>query len=1039
MSKSTIFTGLILLVFSVQVFGQQTTSFTEANLDFKNGLNFYDQGLFGQAMQEFTKVIQKLAPVNDPESDLLRMKAELNKAKSAVRLDLPDGEKMMLEFIRKYRPDPMANQALIDVADYYFDARKYDKAIEFYKIVPTYQLSSKDKAAVKFKMGYAHFVQKDFAAAKTQFYHIRQLKNSEYQEKSNYYYGLCEFFEGNYPQAIGAFKIAEKDPRYSKHIPYYLAQIYFAQGNFDELIRSVEPRLKNKGIKNKAELHGLVGQAYFEKNNYTKALYHLEQYAQGTSKLREEEFYQLGFTQYKTNNYKEAIINLKELSRSNTPLGQQAMHLLGDCYLKVGKKENARTAFGVASKMNFDVDTKDDATINYAKLSYELQKDSDALEALQSIRTSSKHYSEAQTLMSDLFLNSRDYARALELIERMPNKTPKIREAYQKVAYLRALEVLKLGDTDKARELLRKSMEVPINQEYKALATFWSGRIAYDTKDYSSAIQYLKQYETMSRGINNFPTEASPYMASYILGYAYLKKKDYPTAGGYFQDAVAGIKRNQPYITNSYVKNDVLGDALLRAGDGFFKKNNYDNAIRFYDEAINGKYKDYVYALYQKAVIQGLRGKQTEQIIALERIADNHSTSEYADDALLKLGRVYAGIGQNNKASAPLKKLVKNYKNSELVCQALIKLGLISYGTGNNRVAINYYKQVFSHNPTQEEASSALKALKEIYVDDLGQPDEYFAFLETVPGYKVSSDEKESLNFQAAETQFYNENYSKAIQGYTSYISKFPNGANRLLAQFHRAQSYYGLKQYSKSLDDFEYVISKGSSRYYFDALERAALISYNSEKDFAKAYNYYVLMEKNAQTDEQRFEGQLGAMRAAYRSNNTAAVIDLAKKVANNPRANNEQRSTANMYIGKYAMDKRDYQTANQSFNKVISSGLDNESVAESRYQVAYIQYLERNLNKALEAAQQSQGASSSFPYWQAKSAILMADIYAEQGEFLNAQAILDVVMNRFKDEKEIYQEAKSKKEKLDRMVDAQSRLDTSDPGSPLELIDGN
>lgn len=1039
MNKTTIITGIIFLLFTFQVFGQQTTAFTEANLDFKNGQNFYDQGLFGQSMQEFLKVLQKLAPVNDPESDLLRMKAELNKAKSAVRLDLPDGEKLMLEFIRKYRPDPMANKALIDVADYYFNARKYDKAVEFYQLVPTYQLASSDKAEVKFKMGYAHFVQKEFKEAKTHFYHLRQLNNSEYREKSNYYYGLCEFFEGNYSQAIGAFKIAEKDPRYAKHIPYYLAQIYFAQKNYDELIRSVEPRLKTSGLKNQAELHGLVGQAYFEKANYSKALFHLEKYAAGSNKLREEEFYQLGYTQYKTNNFKEAIINLKELSRSNTPLGQQAMHLLGDSYLKTGNKENARNAFRIASRMDFDIGTREDAIINYAKLSYELKKDSDALEALQSIRSSSRHYGEAQALMSDLFLNSRDYARALELIEKMPNKTPQIREAYQKVAYLRALELIKIGDSPKARTLLQKSLQVPVNQEYKALATFWNGRIAYDEKDYSSAIQYLKQYEMMSRGINNFPTEASPYMASYIMGYSYLKQKQFTTAGGYFQEAVAGIKRNQAYITNTYVKNDVLGDALLRAGDGFFKKNNYDSAIKFYDEAINGKYKDYVYALYQKAIIQGLRGKQTEQIIALERITKDHSSSEYADDALLKLGRVYAGIGKSSQASEPLKKLVKNYRNSELVCQALIKLGLISYGTGNNRVAINYYKQVFSHNPTEEEANSALKALKEIYVDDLGQPDEYFAFLETVPGYKVSSDEKESLNLQAAETQFYNENYAKAIQGYNAYINKFPNGANRMLAQFHRAQSYYGLKQYSKALKDFEWVINKGSSRYYFTSLERAALISYNSEKDFAAAYNYYILMEKNAQTDEQRFDGQLGAMRSAYRSNNQSAAISLAKKVANNPRADNDQRATANMYIGKHAMDNRDYPTAMQSFNKVISSGLDNESVAESRYQVAYIHYIERDLNKALESAQQSQGASSSFPYWQAKSAILMADIYAEQGEFLNAQAILEVVINRFKDNPEIYNEAKSKKEKLDRMIDAQSRLDTSDPGSPLELIDGN
>ena len=148
MSRRTIFTGLSILVFSFQIYAQQTTSFTEANLDFKRGQNFFDDGLFGQAMAEFTKVLEKLPPIGEPESDLLRMKAELNFAKSAVRLDLPDGEKLMLEFIRKYRPDPMANQALLDIADYYFNARKYDEAVRFYQMVPLYLLSSKDKACL---------------------------------------------------------------------------------------------------------------------------------------------------------------------------------------------------------------------------------------------------------------------------------------------------------------------------------------------------------------------------------------------------------------------------------------------------------------------------------------------------------------------------------------------------------------------------------------------------------------------------------------------------------------------------------------------------------------------------------------------------------------------------------------------------------------------------------------------------------------------------------------------------------------------------
>lgn len=1037
MNVKSVFTGVFGLLLSIQIFAQQTTVFTEANLDYKRGQDFYDEGLFGQAMQEFVKVIEKLPPVGESESDLLRMKAELNKAKSAVMLDLPDGEKLMLDFIRKYQPDPMANQALIDIANYYFNARKYDKALTFYQMVPTYQMTGSEKAEIQFKKGYTYFVQKDFAKAKENLYQIKQLTKSEFFYPANYYYGLCEFFEGNYPAAVKSLGVAEKDKRYTKHIPYYLAQIYFAQGQFDKIIREIEPKLGGGKLRNEDELHGLVGQAYFERNNYLKALPHLEAYARGANKLREEEFYQLGFTQYKTQNYKEAITNLKELSRSNTPLGQQAMYLLADCYLRSKDKESARNAFGVASKMSFNIKTKEEATINYGKLSYELKYDADALNALQSIRPSSPYYGVAQEIMSDLFLNSNDYARALQIIEKMPNKTPKIREAYQKVAYLRGLELYKKGDNSAARSLFLKSTQVPINQEYKALAIFWSGRIAYEDKDYGTAISFMNQYLTLTKGMANLPAEASPFMANYVLGYSYLKQKKYSTAQGYFQETVAGIKQFRGNINDPKISSDLLGDAMLRAGDCLFKRNKYDDAIRFYDDAINGKYKDYVYAIFQKATINGLRGKQTEKIIALEQIEKNHPNSEYADDALYELGMVYTEIDRLNQAVPPLKKLVANYKNSsDLVNPALIQLGLITYNQGNRQVAINYYKQVFSNNPSPAEAESAKKALEEIYVRDLGKPDEYFAFLETIPGYKVGAGEKENISFSAAETQYENGNYTRAITGYNQYINKYPNGANRLLAQYHRGQSYYALKQYSNAFQDFEYVINRGNSRYYADALESAALIAYNHEKDFAKAYDYYVLMERSATSDEQKFEAQLGAMRSAYRSGNLNAVIPLARKVADNRNASNEQKGIANLYIGKHAMDQKNYDSALNAFNKVTRF-LNDENAAEAKYNVAYIYYLQRNLNKSLEICQESQ--QSGYPFWGAKSSILMSDIYAEQGEFLNAQTILDVILERFKDEPEIYNEAKRKRANLDRMIDAKSRLDDSDPTKPLELIDGN
>ena len=189
--------SLLLLVFCsllVTVNAQQTAVFTEANLAYKEGTAFYDKGLFGKAMNSYQRALQIIQPTNEATSELLKIRAELGYAKSAVRLELPNGENLILDFIRKYQPDPIANQALIELAGYFYNAKKYDKAIEYFAQIPTAELNRQQRSEVHFNMGYAFFVQKKFTPAKANFQAIRTIEN-EYYYPSNYYYGLCEFFE----------------------------------------------------------------------------------------------------------------------------------------------------------------------------------------------------------------------------------------------------------------------------------------------------------------------------------------------------------------------------------------------------------------------------------------------------------------------------------------------------------------------------------------------------------------------------------------------------------------------------------------------------------------------------------------------------------------------------------------------------------------------------------------------------------------------------------------------------------------------------
>jgi len=1033
MAKKIVLLGGFIFL-STLLFAQKTTVYTEANRAYKEGLDFYDKGLFAQAQKKFKEVTTMLRPINETRARLLTDQAELNDVKCAVRLEQIDGEKKLINFIRDKKPDPIYDEALLEIATYYFNAREYGKANEYYDQVPTLGMKNSERSEIRFKMGYGYFAQKQFANARRSFLEIKDLQG-DYYYPSNYYLGLCYFFDGDYDASIRHLRIAEGTSEYQEEIPYFLTQIFFAQRRFDELIAYAEPKLNIRGLDNKKEMYQLVGQSYFEKKNYAQALTYLDYYAERSNKLREEEFYQLGFAQYQVGKYEEAIKSFKELSDANSLIGQNAMFYLADCYLKLGQKRNALTPLATAKRMEFDPQIREDAIFNHAKLAYELNQPKIAIADLQLIKPESRYYLESQQLMSRIFLNYRDYQQALDILDNIPNKTPQLLETYQKVALYRGMQLMQEGQPSVAKSYFEKSLQYSsFDNRTKAIAIYWLGEIAHQEKEYQASIQLMNQFLTLAQTQRNLPDESSVFTANYVQGYNYFKQENYTAAEQYFSFVVDGVKRNQSFIRNSKVSNQILGDATMRAGDCLFKRNQYQAAVQYYDDAIANRYTGYDYAIYQKAIIEGLRGRTTDKILALERIPKEFPKSEFADDALLALGATYQEMGKLNEAAPPLQRLVSEYRRSSpLVNQAYMRLGLISYNGGNLNSAINYYKQVLDNNPESSETNQALAALREIYVDDLGRPEDYFSLVRS-KGLTVDNYERDSLNYEAAMGRFATGDYQRAINAFSNYIQNFPSGWFLLDAYFNRGESYSFTRQFDEALSDYEFVIDKGPSRFYLKALEKAAIIAYNHSQNFRKAYEYYNLLEVAATDPEKVFDAQLGALRSAYRIGNTQAVYNLAGKVANNPNATVEQRAAANFYQGKLAFDQGDFDNAMRAFTQV-SQAVNNEQAAEARYLMAEIYYRRGQLDQAKQITLNANQESSAYPYWVAKSVLLLGTILHDQNDLYNARAALEALIENYNEDQEIVNQARIKLNQVNLKIEQNSRLNKNLDSGAMEF----
>lgn len=1031
----TMKTSLIIIIlfgWSTFLFAQPTTIFTEENFHFKQGLDLYNKGLYGLAKSEFALALEELKPLTDGSSQLIKTQTELYLARTLVRMDLPEGEKMILEFIRKNRPDPIADEANIEIANYYFDAKKYDKANEYYAWLRDGSLSGEQKSEVRFKQGYGYFTQKKFKEAQESFNAIKDNKN-QYYYPANYYLGMCQFFRGNYGEAITSFNRVNTSEAYKSQIPYYISQIYFAQKKYKELVEYTGNFItQNPRGKNIDDIHLLRGQALFELKDYQAALLHLEHYESKNSRMRKEDFYQLGYTQYITGHHDRAIKSFSEISYDNSALGQNASFYSADSYLKTKNPSSARAAFAQAAKFDFDKSMKEDALFNYAKLSTELKYDREAIQALQEFKKDSKFHSEAQSLMVDIFSRTRDYSGSMRIIEDMDIRANRINEMYQKLAYLRGIQLINDNAPAAALEAFDKSLSQNLNPPISSLCHYWKADIYHQQGNFQLSISELALFLTAAKNRKDLPTESNYAMGLYLQGYNFFKEKKYDEALPSFREAGLALKNS----SNKDIINKLQPDAQMRTGDCYFKQNKYKEAIAAYNEVINKKQSGYQYALFQKGIIFGLTGEVNEKIAAMRNIINDKSSSEYIDDALLELGTTYLDLNQPSQAKTPLTQLVNEYgTRSSLVIEALLKLGLVHYNQGEFTHALTYYKNVFKYNPEPKESQEALAAIEEIYIQDLGKPDEYFAFLETVPGYRFSDFSKDSLSFRSADILYESGNYVKAVEGYKQYLTKYPKGAFALVAHYRRGESFALLKQFNPALSDYEAVMERGNSEYFETALYKAAVISYNHSNNFEKALRYYSQVEKITTSSDKKLEAQIGSLQSAYRLNKSTEVYLSADLVTANNQATPPQKALAYYYSGKMAFDQKDYDRALQSFNQTIKLN-DNVQAAEGRYLVAFIYYEKNEIDLAETLADKAVQDNSGHDYWIAKSLILASDIQVKKANYLRAEAALNAVIDNT-DDPLLIKEAQEKLKKIKELKEQKTRIQPA--SNKLEFQNSN
>ena len=968
------------------VSGQQSAIYTNNLSEFDNAISLFKNRQYQSAQILFDKVKQ------DNTAQDVQADCAYYIGICAIHLNQNNADELMEKFVSDYPTSSKQNQAYIEVAQYYFEQGKFPQALQYFDKVDENALSYDQTEKFTFQKGYAYFAAGDKKASADYFNKV--VNSKEYGTQANYYLGFMQYEGNNYQEANKYFQKVEGEEKYSDKLSYFKADMNFKSGDFQKAIDAGIAAMPKSNASEKSELNKIIGESYFNLQQYDKALSYLKEYKGKKGKWSNTDFYQLGYTYYMQKDYENAISQFNKIIDGKDSVAQNAYYHLGECYFKTDKKQQALNAFKSGSEMDFDNKIQEDANLNYAKLSYEIgnsfQSVPDVLTSFLSKYPNSPNKTEIENLLINSYITSKNYKDALTLLEK--NNSPENKVAYQKVLFYRGIELYTDGNYQEALSMFKKSIANQKNEKILARATFWKGETEYGLDNFTDAFQSFKQFEVLAEA----KTTPENKNINYHIAYANFKLKEYDQAGKYFQSYIDGNKDDKVR----------LNDAYLRLGDSRFVTSKYWPAMDAYNKAIDMKGIDADYAAFQKALSYGFVSRNDKKIDDFNKFLVNFKTSQYRDDALYELGNTYVTENKTELAIKIYDQLLSEFKNGSFASKAILRQGLVYYNGQKDELAIAKFKEVAAKYPRSPEALEAVSTARLVYMDN-GKVNEYAAWVKTLDFVEVTDADLDNDTYEAAEKQFLQNNTKQAITSLSGYVSQFSNGIHALKANFYLAQSLYTDGKESNAISNYEFVINKPKNEFTEQSLARLAEIHLKKD-DYTNALPVLQRLETEADFPQNVTFAQANLMRVYYDQKDYVNAVVYADKVLVNPKTDNKIKSDAQIIVARAAIKVNDEQKARVAYAKLLTIA-KGELAAEALYNDAYFKNKDGKFEESNKTVQKLARDYSGYKYFGAKGLIVMAKNYYQLKDNFSATSILESVIKNFKEFDDVVAEAQN------------------------------
>ena len=967
------------LVFCGEAFPQSTLYQTSPQHALDYHLELFDKELFAASSFENSRLL------NHTLSGEQQKSAELHRAMAALQLESPDGPGLMKAYIFDHGNHPSVTTAGLYLGDHFFFKKNYREAIDAYKLVKAENLSPSTRADVLFKQGYSFFQLKNYSQAAPFFDQAKVLKQP-ISADAYYYSGFIAVEQGNNPKAIADLQEAAKSNLYASKVPYLLTALYYQSGQHDQAISYAEPLLASgQNLDRKETIHLYLAEAYYAKKDFQNASKNYDAFINARKgELSREEVYKAGISFFEIGNYQRATDYLKVSASATDEIGQASSYYLGHAYLKLENYQFASTSFQAASKTSFNKNIQEESLFNYAKTN--LQKGSfqigiSVLDEYLDTYPSGKFRNEAETLLSEALINTNDYLRAIEQMDKIRTKSPRIQAAYQKVAYFQAMVYYRDQKYKQALSYLDKSQAFPVDKDLLLETHFWKGEIhAAD----GNLPQAISSYEAL-RALK--PASANPYLLKthYGLGYAFFNTQQYAKAEEQFRLYTEKLRGN--------AEKQNYDDALLRLGDCLYVQKRFTEAERTFQQAIAEQNSGIDYGYFRLAVVQNFQTKNNEALNNLDRLIAGFPSSLYREDAMYQKGQINLEELRYREASTAFSDLINSRQSSPFVPYALEGRAVANFSLQNYEQTISDYKQILDQHPNAENAETALKGLQETLALQ-GRSAEFSDYLARYKNSNPGAGNVQSLEFEAAKSLYLDRNYVQAARAFESYLRSYPQSAQKTDALYFAGDAFFQAGDSDRAITYFRQLEKEPASPQRIRAIQKLGSIEL-SRGNYAAAIPYLETASQNARNKVEEAEAIQGLMIANFATKKFSQAVSYADRLILLDGILPETTPTALLTKAKAQRELKQGPQAEATLNSLVNQYKTIQG-AEGLYLLALTYQEKSDIEKSNDAIYDYSGPFADFDYWYGKMFLLLADNFVKSGETFQAKATLESIVER-------------------------------------------